>query len=76
MRATILIHAQEPQDAPGIVDAATVHGPAVLTAGPYDAIVEIDGNPDSLARTVLEIQKIPGVSRTLTLAHVIPEPVH
>lgn len=73
MKATVLIQTETPARAPDLVEALSRYGTTTHVAGAYDLIVEISGGPDETGRTVLEIQALDGVERTLTLPHVDPE---
>lgn len=80
-RATILIQATNPglaetaERLPGAIldtlDATGIQEATVVrTLGPYDAVAQVDTDPDTLARAVLAVQDLDDVSRTLTLPHV------
>ncbi len=73
MKATILIQTSTPHLAAELLPALSRYGTPTHVAGAYDVILEIDAGPDETGRTVLEIQKIDGIERTLTLPHVDPE---
>lgn len=73
MRATILIQTTTPARAPEIVQALARYGTPTHVAGAYDVILDLEGGPDETGRTVLEIQSIDGIDRTLTLPHVNPD---
>lgn len=73
MKATVLIQTTTPADAPRLVEDLSAYGTATHVAGAYDVILELDSGPDETGRTVLEIQTLDGIERTLTLPHVDPE---